>query len=106
MNTNYRGIFNILRKKGAFLSIKSNFHHFKGLSIKQIAQCFFGRWGSEFKHEEYHENKRSWKTIKPFLSEQVTAQTSLSLVENGKFLSNEAKTAETFNDFLKMLLTN
>ena len=37
------------------------------------------------------ENKEFWKIIEPFLSEKVTAQSNVSLVEKGKVLSNETK---------------
>ena len=45
------------------------------------------------------DNKVFWKTIMSFLSEKVTAQSNISLVENGKLLSNETKIAETFSKF-------
>ena len=45
-------------------------------------------------------NKNFSKTIKPFWSDKVTAQTKLSLVEKTKILSNETKVPEAFNNFL------
>ena len=46
-------------------------------------------------------NREFSKTIKQFLSDKVTAQTKISLVENGKLLLNETKAAETFNNFFE-----
>lgn len=43
-------------------------------------------------------NKEFGTTIKPFLSDKVTAQTKISLVEKSKLLLNETKVAETFSD--------
>ena len=52
------------------------------------------------------DKKELWRTIKPFLSDKVTAQTNILLVEKGKFLSNETKAAEIFSNIFEILLTN
>ena len=50
-------------------------------------------------------NKEFWRTIKPFLSGKVTAQTKISLVEKDKLLSNETKVAETLSNFFENAIT-
>lgn len=43
------------------------------------------------------DNKEFWKTMKPLLRENVTAQTNVSLVEKGKLLLNKTKIAKRFS---------
>ena len=45
------------------------------------------------------DNKELSKTIRSFLSDEVTAQTEISLAEKGKLFSNEKKVEETFSNF-------
>ena len=47
------------------------------------------------------DNKELWRTIKPFLSDKVMAQTKTSLTEKGKLFSNETKVAETLSNFFE-----
>ena len=52
------------------------------------------------KHSKFPSNSffgEFWRIIKPFLSDKVTVQTKIQLVEKGKLLSNETKVTETFN---------
>ena len=50
------------------------------------------------------DNKELWRTIKPFLSGKITAQTKKLLFEKGKLLSNETEVAETFSKFCENAL--
>ena len=43
-------------------------------------------------------NKEFGTTIKPFLSDKVTAQTKISLAEKSKLLLNKTKVTETFSN--------
>ena len=52
------------------------------------------------------DNKEFWWTIHPLLSDKVTVQTKISLVEKGYFLSNEKMSLKCSVTFLKMLLRN
>ena len=45
------------------------------------------------------DNKRFWKTVKPFISDKSSSKSRITLVEEGKVVSNESDVAETFNNF-------
>ena len=46
-------------------------------------------------------NKEFWRTINPFLSNKVMAQTKISLAGKSKLLLNETKVTETFSNFFE-----
>ena len=48
---------------------------------------------------ELTDNKKFWKTIKPFISDKSSSKSRLILIEEGKIMSNESEVAETFNNF-------
>ena len=50
------------------------------------------------------DNQELWRTIKPFLSGKIRAQTKKLLFEKGKLLSNETEVAETFSKFCENAL--
>ena len=45
------------------------------------------------------DNKKFWKTVKPFISDKSSSKSRITLVEEGKIVSNESDVAETFNNF-------
>ena len=45
------------------------------------------------------DNKKFWKTVKPFISDKSSSKSRITLVEEGKVVSNESDVAETFNNF-------
>ena len=60
--------------------------------------------------KKYHErldlknvtdNKKFWKTVKPFLSDKVTTFPQITLVENDKIISDESKVANSFSNFFE-----
>ena len=48
---------------------------------------------------EVTDNKRLWKTVKPFISDKSSSKSRITLIEEGKIMSNESGVAETFNNF-------
>ena len=52
------------------------------------------------------DNKKFWKTVKPFLSNKTIKSSSITLVENDKILKEEGIIAETFNTFFTNIVTN
>ena len=48
---------------------------------------------------EVTDNKKSWKTVKPFISDKSCSKSRITLIEEGKIVSNESEVAETFNNF-------
>ena len=52
---------------------------------------------------EVTDNKKFWKTVKPFISDKSSSKSRITLIEDGKIMSNESEVAETFNDFLSLL---
>ena len=47
------------------------------------------------------DNKKFWKTVKPFLSDKVTTFPKISLVENDEIISDESKVANSFSNFFE-----
>ena len=45
------------------------------------------------------DNKKFWKTVKPFISDKSSSKSRITLIEEGKIVSNESEVAETFNNF-------
>lgn len=52
------------------------------------------------------DNKKFWKTIKPFFSDKSFIQGKVSLAENNEFLSNNVKIAGLFNEFFSNVVIN
>ena len=48
---------------------------------------------------EVTDNKKFWKTVKPFISDKSSSKSRITLIEEGKIMSNESEVAETFNNF-------
>ena len=47
------------------------------------------------------DNKKFWKTVKPFLSDKVTTFPQITLVENDEINSDESKVANSFSNFFE-----
>ena len=52
------------------------------------------------------DNKKFWKTVKPFLLDKTVNSSSITLVENYEILREETITTETFNTFFTNIVTN
>ena len=52
------------------------------------------------------DNKKFWRSMKPFLSEKVTTTRNITLVENNSIISDNDKLAESFNKFFKEAVDN
>ena len=48
---------------------------------------------------EITDNKKFWKTVKPFISDKSSSKSRITSIEEGKIVSNESEVAETFDDF-------
>ena len=51
-------------------------------------------------------NKKFWKAIKSFFLINQTVLKNISLIENGNFLTDDFKIAETFNKYFQKLVPN
>ena len=49
------------------------------------------------------DNKKFWKTVKPFLSDKSKTSDKIHLNENGELLNSESETAEVLNNFLNIV---
>ena len=47
------------------------------------------------------DNKKFWKTVKPFLFDKVTTFPQITLVENDEIISDECKVANSFSNFFE-----
>ena len=52
------------------------------------------------------DNKRFWKTVKPYLSDKSVKCGKINLNENGELLKSESETAEVFNNFFSNIVKN
>ena len=47
------------------------------------------------------DNKKFWKTVKPFLSDKVTTFPQIKLVENDEIILHESKVTNAFSNFFE-----
>ena len=52
------------------------------------------------------DNKKFWKTVKPFLSDKTMVGDKITLVENDEIITDDLKIAETFNNFFSEIVPN
>ena len=52
------------------------------------------------------DNKKFWKTVKPFLSDKTMVDDKITLVENDEIITDDLKIAETFNNFFSEIVPN
>ena len=52
------------------------------------------------------DNKKLWKTVKPFLSDKNMVGDKITLVENYEIVTDDLKIAETFNNFFSEIVPN
>ena len=45
------------------------------------------------------DSKKLWKTVKPLFTDKVQTSSSITLMENEKFFTNDSEIAEILNDF-------
>ena len=45
------------------------------------------------------DNKKFWRTIKPFLSDKGVGRTDITLIEGDKIIQDDSEVANTLNDF-------
>ncbi len=62
---------------------------------RQAKRCFY----NQLDISEITDNKKFWKTVKPFISDKSSSKSRITLIEEGKIVSNESEVAETFNNF-------
>ena len=52
------------------------------------------------------DNKKFWKTVKPFLSDKTMMDDNITLVENDEITTDDLKVAEIFNNFFSEIVPN
>ena len=52
------------------------------------------------------DNKKFWKTVKPFLSDKTMVDDKITLLENDEIITDDLKIAETFNNFFSETVPN
>ena len=50
------------------------------------------------------DNKKFWKTVKPYLSNKVRTTDKIKLVENGEIITNDQEVADILNEFLATIV--
>ena len=52
------------------------------------------------------DNKKFWKTVKPFLTEKSINSDKIHLNKNGELINSKTKTAEVLNEFFSNIVKN
>ena len=52
------------------------------------------------------DNKKFWKTVKPFLSDKSINSDKIHLNENGELINSKTKAAEVLNEFFSNVVKN
>ena len=81
--------YNKQRNKCVSLLRKTKKAYYSNLNVKDVV-----------------DNKKFWKTIKSFFSDKSNNFENISLIENGKLLTDDFENAETFKKYLKNLVPN
>ena len=77
------------RNKCVFLLRKTKMNYYGNLNEKDIT-----------------DNKKFWKTVKPFLSDKSINSDKIHLNENGELINSKSKTAEVLNEFFPNIVKN
>ena len=51
------------------------------------------------------DNKKFWKTVKPYLSNKMRTTDKIKLVENGEIITNDQEVAYILNEFFATIVT-
>ena len=57
------------------------------------------KYFSNLTMNNYTDNKKFWKTVKPLFSNYGGGSQKITLIEDGEIISNNQEVAETFNTF-------
>ena len=52
------------------------------------------------------DNKKFWRTVKPFLSEKSQSNAKITLIEDGEVISSDNETADVLNTFFSNKVSN
>ena len=77
------------RNKCVSLLRKTKINYYGNLNVKNIT-----------------DNKKFWKTVKPFLSDKSKTSDKIHFNENGELLNSESETAEVLNNFFSNIVKN
>ena len=75
------------RNKCVSLLRKTKINYYGNLNVKEIT-----------------DNKKFWKTVKPFLSDKSKTSDKIHFNENGELLNSESETAEVLNNFFSNIV--
>ena len=62
--------------------------------LRQAKTSYYGNLDINF----VTDNKKFWKTVKPLFTDKVQTSSSITLIENEKFITNDSEIAEILND--------
>ena len=63
--------------------------------LRKEKRCFFNNMCPK----DVEDNRKFWKTAKPFFSDKVSSKNNISLIEGQKMILKDAEIAETFNEY-------
>ena len=52
------------------------------------------------------DNKKFWRTVKPFLSDKTPSNAKITLIEDGEVTSSDNETADVLNTFFSNIVSN
>ena len=98
------------RLRNKFLIDKTDENHF--LYTQQRNKCVAllrktkKTYYANLDEKNVTDNKKFWKTVKPYLSDKSVKCDKVNLNENGELLKSESETAEVFNNFFSNIVKN
>ena len=84
--------------KNPILVNKLNYKKQRNWCVKMLRKEKF-RYYSNLRSDNICDNKKFWKTVKPFFSEINITNNKIVLIENDEIITNDVQTAKIFNDF-------
>ena len=70
--------------------------------LRKIKINYYGN----LNEKDITDNKKIWKTVKPFLSDKSINSDKIHLNETGELINSKTKTAEVLNEFFSIVVKN
>ena len=105
-----KAIMTRTRFRNKFLKNRSDAN--RAIYIKQRNYCVSllrktkREYYSNLNEKDVIDNKKFWKTVKPFLSDKSVKSSKITLIAEDGIITDDKKIAETFNTFYTNIVTN
>ena len=94
------------RLRNIFLKTKTAYNKQRNHCVSLIRKTIKDYYYSNLDEKCVIDNKKFWKTVKPFLSDKTMMDDNITLVENDEIITDDLKVAEIFNNFFSEIVPN